>query len=246
MKLSRSKLLQIIREEAAAELKLHEEIDTSPAPETQPSPLNWLKGLIRDTEIEAAAQELTDTVVPGAAGTAMATGGLRKYAPEFMRKYGSKLLPKIFKAAALPALASDLAGNLAVSPISKGMSKVRDVTGTEPVWPESWKDTIVDRLPEDPTPKDAARETVKAALGMDRDIDFIRALNPLAYPADVVAMATGRVPFGGGTLTGPGWTQADADDYYAAQAEADELGDARDDGDTLQETLTRWQKIIKS
>ena len=226
MKLTKSRLLDIIQEEVVAELSLHE------------------AGLTRD-EIEAGAQEAADTLVPGLAGNAAATAGLQKYAPGFMRKYGSKLLPKALKAAAVPAVSADVAGNLAVSPIAKGMSKVRDVTGTEPVWPESWKDTIVDRLPEEPGFGDIASETAKAALGMERDIDFKRALNPLAYSADVVAAATGRVPFGGGTLTGPGSTQAEADDYYAAQAEADEISDSRDDGDVPPEDYDDTEALAR-
>jgi len=221
MKLTKSRLLDIIREEIVNEA-----------------------GVTR-ADLASMTQEIADVWAPNAAGDVLALNTLKKHAGKLASKYGSAMASKIFRTMGL-GIVADAAGNLTVAPIAKGMSKVRGVTGTEPIWPESWKDTIVDRLPEDPGAADIAGETAKAALGMERDIDFKRALNPLAYSADVVAAATGRVPGGGGTLTGPGWTQADADDYYAAQAEADELGDARDDGDTLQETLTRWQKIIKS
>jgi hypothetical protein len=227
MKLTKSRLLDIIQEEI----------------------VNDAAAARDDVSI---GQEFADWAVPNAAGDVLTLNTLKKHAGTLASKYGSALASKVFRTMGY-GLAADAAGNLTVAPIAKGMSKVRDVTGTEPVWPESWKDTIVDRLPEDPGAADIAGETAKAALGMERDIDFKRALNPLAYSADVIAAATGRVPGGGGTLTGPGWTQADADDYYAAQAAADELSDSRDDGDAppedldaLQETLTRWQKIIKS
>ena len=197
-------------------------------------------------------QEVADTGAPAVAGGAMASSALKKGVP--LSRLGSKVIKTASKAA-LPGAAADLAGNLAVAPIAQFMSRVRDATGTEPIWPEGWKETVADKIAlqraqgEEPS---IALEIAKAAFGLERDIDFKRLLPGLAH-MDAAAAATGRVPGGGGTLTGPGWTQADADDYYAAQAEADELGDGRDDGDVppedldaLQETLTRWQKIIKS
>ena len=225
MKLTKSRLLDIIQEEVVAELSLHE------------------AGFTR-ADIATAGQELADVAAPNVAGDAIALNTLKKYAGKLASKYGSALASKVFRTMGL-GLGADAAGNLTVAPIAKGMSKVRDVTGTEPVWPESWKDTIVDRLPEEPGFGDIASETAKAALGMERDIDFKRALNPLAYSADVVAAATGRAPGGGGTLTGPGWTQADADDYYAAQAEADELSDSRDDGDAPPEDYDDTEALAR-
>ena len=217
MKLSKSRLQQIIHEEVVAEAD--ERIDVP--------------------------QEVADTGLPAIAGSSVARRALKAGVP--LSRLGSKVIKTASKAG-LPGAAADLAGNLAVAPIAQFMSRVRDATGTEPIWPEGWKETVADKIAmqraqgEEPS---IAAEIAKAAFGIDRDIDFKRIL-PGAAHMDVAAAATGRVPGGGGTLTGPGWTQADADDYYAAQAEADELGDARDDGDTLQETLTRWQKIIKS
>jgi hypothetical protein len=216
MKLSRSKLLQIIREEAAAELKPHEEINTSPAPEGY-NP--------KDTSMaRQAQQEFADYVVPNVGGAAAAQAALNKWYPMLQNKYGSKLIKKLLKVGGLGIL-GDLIGNLSVAPIAKGMGKVRDVTGTEPIWPEEWKLTPAEKQSQRQEQGDVlwgedawqARDWLEGGIGFDRDIDFERALPTGPLQRDLMAAATDWDP---GSNLSADRNLAAAKEAWRAQREA--------------------------
>jgi len=185
MKLTKSRLQQIIREEALHELEA------------------------RDVPEYAAEQ-----------------AGLAKATDPAKLALIKKLLPYIAKSAAKPwrvhpvGLAADVAGNLAIP----GMARSGLIPGASEDWEQSAQEVLTD--PNDPRPTwekllDLSMGTQYAG-GIDWGSEPGR--GPLSSP-DIVAS------HGGGAQRGPAETQADADDYYAAQAEADELYDLRDDGD---------------